>query len=68
MRHSVFMGVRGAVNDKPILQRLYVAMGMAHAKTPGNTLSGNTGKNRAWYTPKAGGSAQTDSGASRSRT
>ena len=50
MRHSVFMGIKGAIYDKPILNRLYEATAMARKVAPGNTLSGNTGKRRKWYT------------------
>lgn len=45
MRHSVFMGTRGAVHDKPILNRLYEAVDMAVEK-------GKNKRDRKWYTPK----------------
>ena len=47
MRHSVFMGVKGAVYDKPILNRLYDATDIAakHGRR-------STSKSRKWYTPE----------------
>ena len=47
MRHSVFMGVKGAVYDKPILNRLYDASDIAarHGRR-------SASKSLKWYTPE----------------